>query len=102
VQCIPIMNGVVCSLNWTITLVLTPWNTLIPLAPNVINLDAIISYVRSFYNIRTSIRMRFKLFEGAPSTICCSDNNKRNFCQLSTTYACIETHDYCSQVVTSS
>jgi hypothetical protein len=68
----------------------------------VINLDAIISCAKSFYNIIASTKMRFKLFEGAPSTICCSDNNKRKFCQPSTTYAYIETHDYCSQVVTSS
>jgi hypothetical protein len=89
-------------LSWAVTLVLTAWKTFIPSAPNVINLDAILYYVKSSYKIRTSTKMHFKLFEVAPPTTYCNKNNKRIICQPSTTYACIETHDNWSQVMTSS
>ncbi len=101
-QCTPIMNNAIWSLSWTVTLVLTSWKTLIPLAPNVINLNAIFFYVRSPYKTKASTKMCFKLFEMAPSTTCCNNSNKKKICQPSTTYACIETHDSWSQVVTSS
>ncbi len=101
-QCTPIMNNTIWVLSWNVTPILTPWKTLIPSTPNVINLDAILSCVRSPYKTKTSTRMHFKLFEVAPSTTCCNDNNKRFFCQPWTTYACIKTHDCWSQVVTSS
>ncbi len=100
-QCTLIMKGTIWSLSWTITPILTPWKTLTPLAPNVINLDVIFSYVKSPYKTKTSTKMCFKLFKMTPSTTCYNNNNKLIFCQPSTTYACMETHNCWSQVVTS-
>jgi hypothetical protein len=79
------MNGALSSLNWTITPILMPENTFTPLAPNVINLNTIISWHRSPNNTMASTNTRFELSDLTPSTTHYKDNNKGVHYQFSTT-----------------
>lgn len=63
------MNGTFWYFNCIMTLILTPWNTLTPLAPNyVTNSKTIVSQIKPPYKTMASTTILFKLSKMSPST----------------------------------